>query len=909
MKKNLLIILLFACGITFAQENSVQSFTDIEIDGIGADIGSQFSETNIKTRPSIETGANNSRMAATSYTSRPDFEADACDLETEDFQGTNFPFGITACDFLPISSAGNCLYPAGEILPGFSFHSTPTAQMVVVNPPNFGLTSTIVGPNFFADNGFIDFDPAVGSVGFDMPFTGFLGQTTVTIIGPSGVIASEVFTPGFVGFIADEEITRLEFSNSTGTGGELIDNLSFGPTCGGGGDGEHCDPSDCLLVTCPPDVTVACIEDYVADAANAIAEFNCSSEPPVIETTTYDIDIANINFSCPNCCGTGNSYGSSPLNLTWTDATVGTIVGATIDFSVGVNCGGTGQFPVSLNGASQGTTSSSNTCSCATTPDPISVTLNPDDINIGGSNTFTLSPTSLIGLWDVFGPTIYAQVTIETSVGGGGVLGTEAFRYVDQPQATGAANCPGTTYEITYHVGDNLGNVGCCVQLVTIDNAPPSVTVTPGETVSCYEDIIAEEDAATITTSCGEIYFLKILPPVLEGEHECPGTTYTYGYRVRDNCGREVVANRVFTIGNNAAPTIISPPDMTIACAWNAEINPDYAEVTTGCTLGYTTTVTGPTTTGSDNCPGATYTYTYTVTDDCGRTASDTRKFTIANTAPVFLNCPSVPLQLNCEDEGWQENIQAWLASIQAESSCSAALNVTNNYNPNSQGLCINNGTKIVRFFATDACGRTSTCEGMIIVADTEPPLFVEAPQDELVVCNYITQDKLDAWVDAHGYAEVEDCWANVNWSTFPNNPTINCGGNPGPTSLTVTFVATDGCGNKASMDATFTALPAMGGIGGSTEDIAEESMQLFQNQPNPFSDETSISFYLPQGGKATLSIYDVSGKLLKEINGEYSEGMNVEAIDRSDLQGAGMLYYKLSTADETATKRMILLD
>jgi hypothetical protein len=427
--------------------------------------------------------------------------------------------------------------------------------------------------------------------------------------------------------------------------------------------------------------------------------------------------------------------------------------------------------------------------------------------------------------------------------------------------------------------------------------------------VDCYEDIVTDESDATVTTSCGEDYFLKILPPVVEGEHECPGTTYTYGYRVRDNCGREVITNRVFTIGNNAPPTIVAPPDMTVSCDFFANLNPDYAEVTTGCTLGYSTTVTGPTTTGSANCPGATYTYTYTVTDDCGRTASDTRKFTIVNDGPTFLSCPDVPLQLNCEDEGWEQVIQAWLASVQAESSCSAALNVTNNYNPNTQGLCINNGTKIVRWFATDACGRTSVCEGMVIIADTEAPVFVSAPEDELVVCNFITQDKLDAWVDAHGYAEVEDCWDNVNWSTFPNNPTINCEGNPGPTSLTVTFVATDGCGNKSSMDATFTALPAMGGNGGSNEDVAAESLQLFQNQPNPFSDQTSISFYLPEGGKATLSIYDVSGKLLKEIAGEYSQGMNVEEINRSDLQGAGMLYYKLSTATETATQRMILLD
>ena len=488
--------------------------------------------------------------------------------------------------------------------------------------------------------------------------------------------------------------------------------------------------------------------------------------------------------------------------------------------------------------------------------------------------------------------------------------GSEAFRYVTQPHITGAANCPGTTYVITYKVGDNQGNVGCCDQVITIENDAPSIDVIPGEQVSCYDEIEVLNEDATVTTSCSEGFDLKILPPVVEGTFDCPGSTYTYTYRVRDNCGREVTADRVFTIVDNAPPSIVAPPDMTVSCDWNFNLNPDYAEVTTGCTLGYTTTVSGPTTSGAANCPGSTYTYTYTVTDDCGRTASDVRTFTIANDAPTFLNCPAVPLQLNCEDDGWENVIQAWLASVEAEDACGNSLSVSNNYNPNTQGLCINNGTKVVRFFATDNCGRTSLCEGMIIIADTEPPVFVTAPQDELVVCNYITQDKLDAWVDAHGGAEVEDCWDNVSWSTFPNNPTINCAGNMSPTSITVEFVATDGCGNKSSMEATFTALPAMGNDGGNTEDVAvNDKLQLLQNQPNPFVDETSISFYLPESGKATLSIYDISGKLLKEIRGDYKQGMNVEIINRSELQGAGLLYYQLSTTTETATKRMILLD
>ena len=488
--------------------------------------------------------------------------------------------------------------------------------------------------------------------------------------------------------------------------------------------------------------------------------------------------------------------------------------------------------------------------------------------------------------------------------------GSEGFRYVTQPHITGAPNCPGTTYVITYKVGDNQGNVGCCDQVITIENAPPSIDVIPGETVGCYEDIVVLPEDATVTESCNEGYDLKILPPVVEGIHDCPGTTYTFTYRVRDNCGREVTADRIFTIGNNAPPSVIAPPDMTVSCDWNFNLNPDYAEVTTGCTLGYTTTVSGPSISGTANCPGTTYTYTYTTTDDCGRTASDVRTFTIDNGPPEFLNCPENCLQLNCEDDGWENIIQAWLASVKAVSSCSEELTVTNNYNPFTQGLCINNGSRMVRWFATDACGRTSICESMIIIADTEAPEFFEPPQDELVVCNYITQDKLDAWVDANGYAVAEDgCWGDdITWSTFPNNPQINCDPNM-PTSLTVTFVATDGCGNKASMDATFTALPTMGGMGGTNDDVAEDNLHLFQNQPNPFEDETSISFFLPKGGEATLSIYDVSGKLLKEIRGDYSQGMNVEEINRSELQGAGLLYYKLSTDTESATRRMILLD
>ena len=83
----------------------------------------------------------------------------------------------------------------------------------------------------------------------------------------------------------------------------------------------------------------------------------------------------------------------------------------------------------------------------------------------------------------------------------------------------------------------------------------------------------------------------------------------------------------------------------------------------------------------------------------------------------------------------------------------------------------------------------------------------------------------------------------------------------------------------------------------------------MLQNQPNPFKDETVIGFTLPEATIATLTIYDVSGRVLKQIKGDYAKGYNEESINRSELSGTGVLYYTLETADDSATKKMIVVE
>lgn len=87
----------------------------------------------------------------------------------------------------------------------------------------------------------------------------------------------------------------------------------------------------------------------------------------------------------------------------------------------------------------------------------------------------------------------------------------------------------------------------------------------------------------------------------------------------------------------------------------------------------------------------------------------------------------------------------------------------------------------------------------------------------------------------------------------------------------------------------------------------SELKFELYQNTPNPFSQATSIGFNLPQAGQATLTIMDMSGKVLNTVAGEYAKGYNEISIDRSNLTN-GVLYYQLDTPRETATMKMIMI-
>lgn len=87
------------------------------------------------------------------------------------------------------------------------------------------------------------------------------------------------------------------------------------------------------------------------------------------------------------------------------------------------------------------------------------------------------------------------------------------------------------------------------------------------------------------------------------------------------------------------------------------------------------------------------------------------------------------------------------------------------------------------------------------------------------------------------------------------------------------------------------------------------DGFDLYQNKPNPFADGTVIGFQLPESGNASVTVFDVSGKVVKKFAGNWQSGYHEISIHRSELPASGIFYYRLEAAKNTATKKMILID
>ncbi len=97
-------------------------------------------------------------------------------------------------------------------------------------------------------------------------------------------------------------------------------------------------------------------------------------------------------------------------------------------------------------------------------------------------------------------------------------------------------------------------------------------------------------------------------------------------------------------------------------------------------------------------------------------------------------------------------------------------------------------------------------------------------------------------------------------------------------------------------------------------EEIIPDEFLLYNNYPNPFNPETTISFSLPEKGDVTLEIYNVLGEKISSqfLSGLEAGNNNIKWSPGSD-QASGLCLYKVSWSGrqgikETRTGKMIYM-
>jgi YVTN family beta-propeller protein len=118
-------------------------------------------------------------------------------------------------------------------------------------------------------------------------------------------------------------------------------------------------------------------------------------------------------------------------------------------------------------------------------------------------------------------------------------------------------------------------------------------------------------------------------------------------------------------------------------------------------------------------------------------------------------------------------------------------------------------------------------------------------------------------------------------------------------------------------------SLPGPGNLPKSSSDDDDEqpatsneqpvSYQLEQNYPNPFNPSTTISFALLEASEVSLSIFNMSGQLVKRlVSGEMNAGAHSFTWDatneRNERVASGVYLYVIKAGEFTAQRKLVLM-
>ena len=90
--------------------------------------------------------------------------------------------------------------------------------------------------------------------------------------------------------------------------------------------------------------------------------------------------------------------------------------------------------------------------------------------------------------------------------------------------------------------------------------------------------------------------------------------------------------------------------------------------------------------------------------------------------------------------------------------------------------------------------------------------------------------------------------------------------------------------------------------------EVIPKSFTLHQNYPNPFNPITTLRYDLPQESDVTLTIYDITGRMVQTLVNELQQSGVKKVIWNASDVSSGVYIYRIQAGNFTQTRKMILL-
>ncbi len=376
-------------------------------------------------------------------------------------------------------------------------------------------------------------------------------------------------------------------------------------------------------------------------------------------------------------------------------------------------------------------------------------------------------------------------------------------------------NACGQTIPVTWTIVDacNATNTATANIIISNDTEGPMMNCVP--TLTYALDVDECESNITLplptATDCNGVDSIVQVTPLVNSPFPIGMTTVTF--YAWDGCGNTSSCTTIVEIVDTQNPELICPSSInqcadTGSCEWisDGSVNAISSDCT-ATTLTYT--VENPD--GSISTPAMIEGYVFqlgssivnitaTQDDDMSNTSSCNFTVTIVDCeAPVITTCPTNELMIECG----MEDVESWAATLTGTDHCTTNLN-TEYYLLSQSNSCGATTMSTYVFTVTDEAGNSATCQAVYNIVDTTMPTIDVEATNPVENCMEGNDLSFIAWLESNGAAEASDgCGEPLTWSNDWNG-TIPTGCS-GMTTITVSFTATDECGNAATTDGVFT--------------------------------------------------------------------------------------------------------